>query len=349
MLAGQAVRIHDHRDRSYQSWFRSDNRFPARVFGSVLKTLGAAQAGVTSQELVACRQLRAAHDTLEVGEITRQTQVPGLVALATAVRGTVYCHAEELDADDLQLDGVDQLYARVGLRRYRRMWLAKLPGHEVPVGAAVAYRGPLGFNLSFLENRCDLLISPALTDAQVEAVARHLVIRASVAYADFEPGSIPVATTDRAARTLQDGGAQQSGSTSKASGCETASWIGIATSISSTNALSEASGGAVWAAELTSDRLTVPSVNVQTGTTHERRRLVLHGRPARKRATCGQGRSGRLGGTLPSGFLWMHGWHPGRRLRTGCHSRRDQAALLGLGAPRRRSERVATARRAPLS
>jgi hypothetical protein len=53
------------------------------------------------------------------------------------------------------------VYRALGLRRYRRIWLAMMDGHDAPVGAAIAYRGPLGFNLSFLENRCDVLLDPA--------------------------------------------------------------------------------------------------------------------------------------------------------------------------------------------
>jgi hypothetical protein len=56
------------------------------------------------------------------------------------------------------LNAVDELYRGVGLRRTRHVWLAYRANKEEPVGAAIAYRGPLGVNFSYLENRCDLLL-----------------------------------------------------------------------------------------------------------------------------------------------------------------------------------------------
>ena len=76
------------------------------------------------------------------------------------------------------------------------------------MGAALAYRGPLGFNFSFLENRCDLLLSPTLTDDQIPVVALPLLAAAASAYGDFEPGAIPVIADDRVAPVLQSAGAQ---------------------------------------------------------------------------------------------------------------------------------------------
>jgi len=82
-----------------------------------------------------------------------------LLEIAAASRGRIYVVAEELE-HDAEFAIVDELYRRVGLRRTRQIWLAYRANKEEPIGAVIAYRGPLGANFSYLENRCDLLLHP---------------------------------------------------------------------------------------------------------------------------------------------------------------------------------------------
>jgi hypothetical protein len=70
------------------------------------------------------------------------------------------------------------------------------------VGAALAYRGPLGLNFSFIENRCDLLLHPRLPEADAAEVATRLLQSAAAAYADFELDEIPVVADPAAAPAL---------------------------------------------------------------------------------------------------------------------------------------------------
>lgn len=210
MLATQAMRLQDGcADENYQNWFRPENRFPARVFGTLGETIGPEYSSVATFDLLAC-PLNCEKTTSDASIITdaRNGRESGLYQLAEQTRGRVYAQAEELAHDDLLLDSADQLYARVGLRRYRRVWLAMLPGHDLPVGAAIAYRGPLGFNFSFLENRCDLLLSPLLTQEQIADVALPLLAAAATAYVDFPPGAIPLIADDRATAVVQGAGGQ---------------------------------------------------------------------------------------------------------------------------------------------
>ena len=191
MLAGQAVRIRDGVDRAHQSWFRPANRFPNRVFGSIETGVGTENAAVIPQALLAIPTAKAA-GLASALRISRQRErwQADLYGLAVAARGRVYADAEELDHDDLELDAVDQLYGHVGLRRYRHVWLAWERNRLL--GAAIAWRGPLGFNFSFLENRCDLLLDPGLEAVKAEAVVRALLRAASETYADLPLGAIPV-------------------------------------------------------------------------------------------------------------------------------------------------------------
>jgi len=95
-----------------------------------------------------------------------------LCLIASVSRGSIYVAAEQL-ATDPELAEVDQLYREVGLRRTRHIWLAYREYKDEPIGAVIAYRGPLGLNFSYIENRCDLLLHPTLPEADVEDVVAH--------------------------------------------------------------------------------------------------------------------------------------------------------------------------------
>jgi hypothetical protein len=201
LLATAAASVHGEPARAQEIWFRTGNGLAGKVFGSMVDAVGSAHAAVTPVEYVSVplRPLSQPAGTCAVRACGADDH-PALVALARRARGRLYPVTQELDHDDLLLDEVDELYAAVGLRRYRRIWLA-WEGDE-PVGAAIAYRGPLGMNLSFLENRCDLLISPGLAAARLDAVASHLLGAAASAYHDYPSASIPVIVDARAKQAV---------------------------------------------------------------------------------------------------------------------------------------------------
>jgi hypothetical protein len=203
LLASQAALIRDPGCLAGQNWFQRGNGYAGDVFGSIGASIGPQHASAAEFDYlgVPVGGVRPAA-TGGVAVVRWNGRQSGLFELAVRTRGRVYALAEELDHDDLLLDAVDKLYSTVGLRRYRRIWLAMLDGYYGPVGAAVAYRGPLGFNFGFLENRCDLLVEPTLTDEQTEAVARALVGAAVEANLDFPPQTMPVVADDRAAPAL---------------------------------------------------------------------------------------------------------------------------------------------------
>jgi hypothetical protein len=188
---------------SNQNWFRPDNRMPKRIFGSIVESLGEENAAVDCFNYVEVTPLaaEACVSQFQVVECTAATQAE-LYELAVETRGKVYAQAEELDGD-LNLTELDEVYQEVGLRRYRRVWLARDKSNGRVVAALVAYRGPLGFNFSFLENRADLLIRDEVADEQLGQITAGLIAAASAEYADFEPGFIPVIADDRAARALE--------------------------------------------------------------------------------------------------------------------------------------------------
>lgn len=208
MLAGTAASILRGVDHSHQNWFRPENRFPSRVFGSMVDTIGQKLCSVQQHMYFALPRALSLPSGGRVRVVAcDNSHREAVCALAQATRGHVYVDAEEL-ATDLELKAVDELYLSVGLRRTRQVWLAFAGNKNQPIGAAIAYRGPLGVNFSYLENRCDLLIHPAVEDSDVPDVATSLLKAASAAYQTFELAAIPVIADPIASSCLIQLGAE---------------------------------------------------------------------------------------------------------------------------------------------
>lgn len=208
MLASGAMSLVKSADSSGQNWFRPENRFPARVFGSMVQSVGADYSSVQRHSYVALpRRVSLA----KMGNITvvpfDASHKEALCAFAAAERGHVYVAGEDLSGD-VNCEAIDDLYRHVGLRRSRRVWLAYGQRKNEPIGAVIAYRGPLGINFSYLENRCDLLISKHLGPGEGSDVACSLLSASTGSYQDFELDEIPVITDDKTAQALVKVGAQ---------------------------------------------------------------------------------------------------------------------------------------------
>ena len=208
MLAGTAASILRGADQSYQNWFRPENRFPSRVFGSMVQTIGSSHSSVQQHMYFALSRRLGLPSAGGIRVVPYDpSHKEALCVIARASRGPVYVTAEEL-AFDVELKAVDELYRSVGLRRTRQVWLAYAGCKNEPIGAAIAYRGPLGVNFSYLENRCDLLLHPKLSDPDASDVAVALLQASLAAYQDFELDAIPVIADPIASPVLIQLGAE---------------------------------------------------------------------------------------------------------------------------------------------
>jgi hypothetical protein len=208
MLAGTAASVLKGDDESHQNWFRPENRFPSRVFGSMVQTIGQSLSSVQRHmyfELPKNSSLPAGRNIRVVPYDSSHEEA--LCLIASVARGSIYVAAEQL-ATDPELTEVDRLYRQVGLRRTRRVWLAYRDYKDEPIGAVIAYRGPLGLNFSYIENRCDLLLHPTLPQADALGVVSALLRASASAYEDFELDAIPVIAEELAAPALQQLGAE---------------------------------------------------------------------------------------------------------------------------------------------
>ena len=181
-----------------ECFFRPGNRFAAKVYGSVYRALGPEKCMDICYNYTEIPRL-ALPSTATKTEIARPDMAQELFKFAAEVRGYPYAIAEELDQDDLFLDALDQRYGKAGLRRYRTIHVAHPKGSDAISGLILAYRGPLGLNFSFLENRCEILLAPNLSETQSYDTLCALLNAAAPTYTDFPLGKMLVLADDRVA------------------------------------------------------------------------------------------------------------------------------------------------------
>jgi hypothetical protein len=121
----------------------------------------------------------------------------GVGEFASRHAGSVWAQAEELLGDDIEFDALDQWYARAGLRRYRRLFTIEREHSQTPIAAALVYRGPTGFNFSFIENRCDLIVPEDADPNDAPVLLQRLLARVACEYASFSPACIPVVVSEQ--------------------------------------------------------------------------------------------------------------------------------------------------------
>jgi hypothetical protein len=207
MLAAAAGKILRGTDDA-QNWFRPENRFPARVFGSMVSTIGESLCSVQRHSYFALpRAFKFCNNSRVRAVPYNSSHKHALSTIVSATRGSVYIAGEDL-LGDVELQSVNELYRSVGLRRTRSVWLAYQGTRGEPVGAAIAYRGPLGINFSYLENRCDLLLHPTLPASDVPDTVAALVNAAITTYHNFELDEIPLIADEMAAESLIKFGAE---------------------------------------------------------------------------------------------------------------------------------------------
>src|ERR1700741_147476 len=100
MLAAAAASIRRGSDRSAQNWFRPENRFPARVFGSMVQTIGESLSSVQRHAYFALPKALSLPTDKRIRVVRyNPSHQEALVEIAAAARGSIYVAAEELEQD----------------------------------------------------------------------------------------------------------------------------------------------------------------------------------------------------------------------------------------------------------
>jgi hypothetical protein len=197
-----------------QHWYSPDNKAARKIHEKMVDSVGSDYSSNIPYEYIEIDPNDVQKETsiLSVRPCQKET-INDVISIAMATRGKIYVIAEELNAFDIELDVLDQKYQKIGLRRKRYIWIA-YDKWKKPLGAAICYRGALGLNLSFLENRCDLLI-PEANHTQMDDICNALMVKIKQTYFDpdfdnkincdlkFPIDYIPVITDKKIAQYLK--------------------------------------------------------------------------------------------------------------------------------------------------
>jgi hypothetical protein len=195
MLSASAERYTKHDDTSQRLWFRPENKFPARVFGSMVESVGP-DASCVDEYAYCTLQVHSPHlrgeaERAETYSLERVSDFAG-AAYIRALRGPVFSSAEGYSEQDISLERTDELYREAGLSRKRFVYTVFRDSDLKPVGYCAAYRGPLGLNLSFLENRSEICVDPSVPPMEARAIVALCVQRLKECYCDYQAAWIPV-------------------------------------------------------------------------------------------------------------------------------------------------------------
>ena len=164
------------------NWYCKDNETASRFYDEIEEAIGKEHSSNKPYEYLNI------YNTLESSKSKdicikrcKPDMRKDLCDIALKTNGRIYLIAEDFDNSDLELNSLNKKYLKAGLARKRYIWLAYYSNK--PVGAAICYRGPLGLNFSFFENRCDLLINTN-NDNLKEDICLALLSQAKNVYFD---------------------------------------------------------------------------------------------------------------------------------------------------------------------
>lgn len=166
----------NHSYANLDLWFRPDNRFPSAVFGGVRDAVGAELTASLTYNYHKFPYLRDASSP-EFFQVVKCSQNEGdrVEKFICSQRGIVFVRCEEISDVELNCSELGEIYAAQGLSRTRDIWIAEDMIDKRIIGVLLCYYGPTGFNLSLLENRCEIILREDLGAIEVFFVTRALL------------------------------------------------------------------------------------------------------------------------------------------------------------------------------
>jgi hypothetical protein len=171
--------------KAYQDWYCKDNEIASRLYDVIVDAVGKKHySNIMFDYLNIEKDIQTTKDKAIIIKRYESEMKQDLISIAKKSHGYIYIVAEELDQPDIELDRLNHKYISLTknkLARKRYIWLAYYSNQ--PVGAIICYRGPLGFNLFFFENRCDFMVNTNEKRLK-EAIVQSLIAEAKQVYFD---------------------------------------------------------------------------------------------------------------------------------------------------------------------
>jgi hypothetical protein len=179
---------------SYQIYYQPQNKYSSKVFETHGLKAGKELSGIIHYNYLELPFLKIdCSGNIQLTEINSGIN-SDFIRFVTEQRGELFLKVQELNSEDINLKKLNNRFKSQGLKRTRRIFAAGVPGSPEIYGVIIINESSLGFNFSFFENSCELILCKN-SDAQfLLQIAHKLLFRASEINALSPLEFIPVLT-----------------------------------------------------------------------------------------------------------------------------------------------------------
>lgn len=179
---------------SYQIYFQPKNKYSCKIFESRGLKAGKELSAVIPFDYIEFPFLmKDCHEEIQLSEIKNGNDTD-FIHFVTKQRGELFIKVQELDSADINLEKLNRRFKCHGLKRTRRIYAARIQGKTEIYGVIIINESSLGFNFSFFENSCDLILCKDSTALFLSQIAHKLLYKATTLNALSPLSYIPVMT-----------------------------------------------------------------------------------------------------------------------------------------------------------
>ena len=162
---------------SYQVYYRPQNKYSSRVFEPVSLKAGNELSAIIPYNYHELPFLQNdGENEVYIVEINNGN-TRDFIHFLHIQKGELFVKAQELESDDINLAKLNSKFNSYGLKRTRRVFVAR--SNNKIYGVIIVNQSSLGLNFSFFENSCELILCKDGDAEFLTRVARKLLYKAS--------------------------------------------------------------------------------------------------------------------------------------------------------------------------
>lgn len=188
---------------SYQVFYQPQNKYSSKLFESQ-----SLKAGREFSDIIPYHYLEVPFINSECPGNIQLSEIngydPDFISFMTSQRSEIFLQSQELNEGDITLQNLNERLKLHGLKRTRRIFIARTNGSRKIYGAIVINDSSLGLNFSFFENSCELILCKETNLALLLNIARKLLSKATQIHAASALSYLPVLINPIHARLIEE-------------------------------------------------------------------------------------------------------------------------------------------------
>jgi hypothetical protein len=165
---------------SYQLYYQPQNKYSSKIFESLSINSGKELSEIIPYNYHELPFLTTdSADDIGLIEINNSNISDDFTSFLLKQRGELFIKAQELNSDDINLTNLNNKFKRHGLKRTRRVFAAKTFNSDKIYGVIIINESSLGFNFSFFENSCELILCNESNPQFLLKIIKKLLFKAS--------------------------------------------------------------------------------------------------------------------------------------------------------------------------